>query len=182
MARKLSPIKQKILLLLSTGISFGYAITPNRQWKVLKESSNLWRKIDRDKLKDEIRQLYQSRIIEQKENSDGSYTMVLSEKGKLKALTYCFEEIKIKRGEWDEKWRMVIFDIPEDERAKRDVFRNKIKEIGFCELQKSVWIFPYECENEINFIIEYYNLRRYIRFCIIESIDNEMHLKKKFKL
>ncbi|MBU2545250.1 hypothetical protein KKC65_02260 [Patescibacteria group bacterium] len=182
MARKLSPTKQKILLLLSTGIDFGYAITPNRQWKVLKESSSLWRKINREKLKDEIRQLYQSMIIKKKENPDGSYTMILTEKGKLKALTYCFEDIKIQRGEWDEKWRMVIFDIPENKRAGRDIFRKKIKEIGFCELQKSVWVFPYECEDEVSFIIEYYDLRKYVRFCIVESIDNELHLRKKFKL
>jgi len=54
--------------------------------------------------------------------------------------------------------------------------------LGFYELQKSVWIFPYECKNEIDFIVEFFGLRKYVRFGILESINNELHLKKIFNL
>jgi len=175
-------IKKKILLLLFGGMAFGYSITPNRQWKVLKEISQGWKEINKEKLRDEIRQLYQSKLIRRKENPDGSYTIVLSEKGKLKALTYCFQDMKINKKEWDGKWRLVIFDIPEKKRRGRDALRDKIKEIGFYELQKSVFVFPYECKDEIDFIIEFFGLRKYVRFGILDSIDNELHLKKIFKL
>ena len=36
--------------------------------------------------------------------------------------------------------RLVIFDIPENERRKRDVIRAELVRYGFQQLQKSVWI------------------------------------------
>lgn len=178
----MSATKQKILLLLFGGMALGYSYTPGKQWKVLKEVSRLWKKINKEKLRNEINNLYRSKLVDRKENPDGSYTIVLSEKGKLKALTYYFQEMKINNKKWDGKWRLVIFDIPEKKRRGRDALRDKIKEIGFYELQKSVFVFPYECKDEIDFIIEFFGLRKYVRFGILDSIDNELHLKKIFKL
>jgi len=178
----MSSTKQKILLLLLGGIAFGYSFTAKQQWRVLKVVSREWKRIDREKLRKEIRNLYKSKMIKSKENPDGSTTITLTEKGKLKALTYHFEKIRIESGKWDGKWRLVAFDIPEKIREGRRALREKIRELGFYELQKSVWIFPYECKNEINFIVEFFGLRKYVRFGILESVDNELHLKKLFNL
>ena len=178
----MSTIKQKILLLLFAGLALGYTYLPRRQWKILKGVAREWKKIDEKKLKEEIRKLYQSKLVEIKEHPDKSYTLILTAKGKLKALSYHFQEMKIKSGNWDGKWRIVVFDIPEKLRKGRDALREKLKELGFYELQKSVLVFPYQCQDEIEFIIEFFNLRKYVRFGILEYIDNELHLKKIFKL
>ncbi len=58
----------------------------------------------------------------------------------------------------------------------------KLKKLEFYELQKSVFIHPFDCKDEIDFIIEFFEARPFIRFAIIESIDNELHLKKIFDL
>lgn len=42
--------------------------------------------------------------------------------------------------EWDGKWRVVVFDIPEQKRIIRNLFRRNLKKWGFKHLQKSVWI------------------------------------------
>ncbi|MBI4036765.1 hypothetical protein HY386_02730 [Candidatus Daviesbacteria bacterium] len=42
--------------------------------------------------------------------------------------------------EWDGKWRIVVFDIPEQKRLIRDLFRRNLKKWGFKHLQRSVWI------------------------------------------
>jgi len=177
-----STIKKKILLLLFSGLEFSYSYTPNRQWRVLKNLSRKWKEINKKELTKEIANLYKSKMIGRKENSDGSITIVLTEKGKLNTLNYYFESMKIKKENWDGKWRIVSFDIPEKKRRGRDALRKKIKELGFCELQESLWVYPYECKNEIDFIIEYFNLRKYVRFAILNYIDNELHLKEIFKL
>ena len=39
----------------------------------------------------------------------------------------------------------------------------KLKELGFLELQKSVLVLPYECEDEINFIMEVFLIRPFVR-------------------
>lgn len=41
---------------------------------------------------------------------------------------------------WDGKWRVVTFDIPEQKRIIRNLFRRNLKKWGFKQLQKSVWI------------------------------------------
>ena len=55
----------------------------------------------------------------------------------------------LKPKKWDRKWRFVIFDIPEDKREARDTFRDALKALEFEHIQKSVWVLPYPCRNEI---------------------------------
>ncbi len=172
--------KQKILLLLLGGIAFGFSYTPQRQWKVIKTISNEWKRIDKKELQKELRILYRSKMVERKSNLDGTYTIVLTEKGKLKALTYDFENMSLKNKEWDGKWRFVVFDIPERNKSGRDALRQKIKKLGFFELQKSVFVIPYECKDEIEFIIEFYGIRKYVRYGTMDFIDNSEHLKEIF--
>src|SRR3989339_49786 len=96
--------------------------------------------------------------------------------------TISVEWKKIDKKDWDGKWRFIVFDVPEKFRTGRDALRWKIKKLGFYELQKSVFIFPYKCEDEINFIIEFFGIRKYVRYGIIDFIDNKAHLKQIFGL
>lgn len=178
----MSPLKQKILISLLAGVGLGFTYGLNRQYKILKALRKEWKKINREKLKKAISDLYKSRLIEAKENPDGSFTYVLTQKGKLKTLTYYFQDMKIQKNNWDGKYRVVVFDIPEKLRRARDAFRWKLKELGFYELQKSVFVFPYQCKDKIDFIIEFFNLRKYVRYGILETIDNNLHLQKIFKI
>ncbi|MCL5784358.1 MAG: hypothetical protein M1142_03330 [Patescibacteria group bacterium] len=41
--------------------------------------------------------------------------------------------------EWDGKWRIVVFDIPENKRLVRDILRRRLKLWDFQPWQKSVW-------------------------------------------
>ncbi len=178
-----SLLQQKILLLLFGGIALGFSYTPQRQWKVLGSIAKEWKDIDRKALKEEIRKLYRSHLVERRENSDGSITFVMTKRGKLQTLTYKFNQMKIDTPKhWDEKWRIVVFDIPEKLRYGRDALREKLISLGFLELQKSVFVFPFECEKEIEFIVEFFSLKPYVRYGILEYIDNALHLKQKFQL
>lgn len=82
---------------------------------------------------------------------------------------------------WDGKWRMVLFDIPSSMKKLRDNFRFHLKRLGFYQYQKSVFIHPYPCQEEIDFLLELYSARRYVRQLVVSEIDNDLHLKKIFK-
>lgn len=181
---EISSIKQKFLLLLMAGLSIGlsYPPIPQKHFRIIKGMRKEWKRINQEKLRREIRALYRSKLVKIKKNQDGSCTMILTEKGKLRALTYHFQEMKIGKMDWDGKWRIVIFDIPEKIRKGRDALREKLKSLSFYELQKSVFVFPYECKDEIDFLIEFFNLKRYVRYGILEKIDNDLHLRKVFGL
>mgnify|MGYP000952307973 CR=1 FL=1 len=178
----MSVIKKKILLLLLGGLAFGCSYTAHRQWRVIKTISSEWKKIDKQELYAEIRKLYRSKLLKRVINSDGTFTFILTDKGKTRALTYNFEDMKINKTKWDGKWRFIIFDIPEKFRGGRDALRDKIKKLGFFELQKSVFVLPYECRDEIEFIVEFFGIRKYVRHGTIDFVDNGEHLKEIFKL
>jgi DNA-binding transcriptional regulator PaaX len=108
---------------------------------------------------------------------------VLSENGKKRALTYQTRTMRITTPKvWDGKWRVVIFDIPEDERDARDSLREHLNRLGFYKLQQSVAIHPFDCRDEIDFVIELHAVRKYVRCMIVEQIDNERDIKRFFKL
>ena len=156
---------------------------PRQYFRTLKAIGKGYAEIERQALKNAITDLYKSKILEQKENTDGSLTIVLTENGKRKALTYQIDEMKIKKAQkWDKRWRIVLFDIPEKKKKIREAIRHHLKNLDFFEYQKSVFVQPYDCKNEIEYIIEFYNIRKYVRFIIADSLDNELHLINHFKL
>jgi len=178
----MSQFKKKILLLFLGGLAFSYSYTPKKQWRIIKGISSEWGKINKEDLHKEVRSLYRSKLVKRISNPDGTCTFVLTDKGKLRALTYNFEEMKIDKKSWDGKWRFLIFDIPEKFKRGRDALRQKIKKLGFYELQKSVFVLPYECTDEIKFIVEFFGISEYVRYGLIDSIDNDIYLKKFFEL
>ncbi|MBI2476258.1 MAG: hypothetical protein HYV67_03370 [Candidatus Taylorbacteria bacterium] len=142
-----------------------------------------WEWISKSELERSIQKLYKSKLIKEKYNRDGSLTMILSETGKELALTYNLDTMLLTKTKvWDGKWRLVTFDIPEKIKKVRDAIRYHLKKIGMHEFQKSLFIYPHECKKEIDFIIEFYNVRKHVRFILAETIDNELDLKKSFKL
>ena len=64
MPHKSSATGQKILLLLLAGVALGLAYSPQRQARIVKELQREWKKIDRKELENTIRQLYKSKIID----------------------------------------------------------------------------------------------------------------------
>ena len=114
---------------------------------------------------------------------DGKEVIEITEKGKKKLLKYEFDEMKIKIPKrWDGLWRIVIFDIPEKRKKARDAINYKLKDLGFYPIQKSTFIFPYECKNEIDFVAEHFFARKYINYIVAKEIDNSEKLKKIFKI
>lgn len=183
MPRGLGTVQRRILLLLMGGLALGISGSPRRYFRILKMMGREWKKIERQALQRAIASLYQSKLVSCKDNSDGSVAIVLTEKGKERALTYKLDKMIIpKPDRWDGKWRLVIFDVPESEKRVRDALRRQLKQLDFCELQKSVFVHPFPCFNEVEFWVEFYQARPYVRQIIAEWIDNELHLKKNFNL
>lgn len=83
---------------------------------------------------------------------------------------------------WDGKWRMVIFDIPEEKKEKREVFRECIKNLGLANLQKSIWIHPYECRDQIYYLAGNMFIKPYVRYIVAEEITGEKDLRQRFDL
>jgi CRISPR-associated endonuclease Cas2 len=110
----------------------------------------------------------------------GKIFLTLTAKGELQSLVSKMD-VDI-QGKWDGKWRMVIFDIPEDARDKRDQLRWLLKKRGFIKLQASVFVNPYPLNREALKYLKQSGLMSYIRIAKIEEFDEDTDLRKKFKL
>ena len=71
--------------------------------------------------------------------------------------------------DWDGKYRIVIWDIPEVNRRVRDLFRRKLREWEFVSLQKSVWVSRKNVTKKINKLINELELSKLI--IVIETND-----------
>jgi len=181
MSRK-GVIQKKVLLLLLAGTALSCTRSSKKHLRIIKDVKDEWREINDRALKSAIKSLYLSKLISQKSNRDGTMTLELSKEGKHTALTYDIDNMKILKHSWDRKWRIVTFDIPEKIKKVREALRFHLKNLGFKELHRSVFVFPYECQKEIEYIVEFYNARRFIRYVEAYYIDNELDLKHKFDL
>ena len=118
------------------------------------------------------------------EQIKGVYLPRLTQKGEERLLRYKLKETeqlpKIKL--WDGKWRIVIFDIKEARRATRDLLRFGLSNFGFVQLQKSVWIYPHDCEELIVLLKADACIGKGMLYLVVEKLENDMWLKKSFGL
>lgn len=91
-------------------------------------------------------------------------------------------DFKKKEKRWNGKWFMVFFDVPEIQRNKRDYLRGFLRDLGFFPYQKSAYIFPYACEEEITLIKNIVAAAAYMKYIIAEKIEDEERIKKYFNL
>lgn len=124
------------------------------------------------------------RLIEQgclTRNERGFLKLTQKGEAKLRALEkYNFKLPRPKR--WDGKWRVLIFDIPDKRMGLRDKVRNTLQSIGFQKLQKSVWVYPYDCEDLITLLKADFKIGKDILYLIVNSIENDRPLRTKFAL
>lgn len=67
-----------------------------------------------------------------------------------------------KPAEWGGKWYIITFDIPENLRRKRDAFREKLKKLGFGQLQASVWISPINYLANIESLVKFHKMENWV--------------------
>jgi len=107
----------------------------------------------------------------------------LTAKGEAKLCQLERHDYKLARPKrWDKKWRILIFDIPERRRALRARIRRTIVSVGFMRLQKSVWVYPYDCEDFVNLIKADLKIGKDLLYLIVDSIENDKFIKEYFQL
>ena len=118
------------------------------------------------------------------EEKEGKVILVLSDNGKRKVREYDFDEMTLPRKRrWDGQWHLVIFDIPHKKKGAREALREKFRDLGMVMLQKSVWVWPYECRDEIHLIQEMFELNgNEVNYIVADYIEEERRLRKHFNL
>lgn len=137
---------------------------------------------DRWKIKRSISILEEHELVK-KQLVKGEEQYVLTETGKLRAMRYSLFSMSItKQPKWDGLWRIVMFDVPENKRVARRAINLALKKLGCVQYQKSVFITPYPCAKEVDFVGECFDSRQHIQLIVAKEIGNESKIKKCFGL
>ncbi|GAE32594.1 PaaX family transcriptional regulator C-terminal domain-containing protein [Halalkalibacter hemicellulosilyticus] len=64
--------------------------------------------------------------------------------------------------QWDERWYLVFIEIPESIRNKRDAFRLKVTQLGFGQLYKGVYIYPWDITSKVLALIDSLEIENYV--------------------
>ncbi len=105
------------------------------------------------------------------ENKKGCYHLTVSGLN----LTKKFQEKQLEKS-WDNKWRIIMFDIPEKRRKERNWLRNQLADFEYKLLQESVFIGKQPFEKDFFEELVNRNLYQYIRLLTVGEIDNEKEL------
>lgn len=108
----------------------------------------------------------------------------LTEEGQARAKKYWIDDLEIiKPKKWDRKWRIMIFDVKNEQRTKREALRGKIKELGLYQIQKSVWVYPYDFEKEARVLKEFFGFSsEEMKIITASKIENDEAIRKHFDL
>jgi len=128
---------------------------------------------------DTVRQMKKRGVVEVFEKR-GKKFIKLTHKGQLETLLYGLRSEK--QDQWDGKWRIVIFDIPEKSRSKRDMIRRLLRREGFVRLQNSVFISPFKLQRKSVEYLKKSHLLHYIRILRVDEVDDDKDLRVRFKL
>lgn len=164
------PLAKDLLMILAAGgvLTLGVMAPPLGTF-VAKEL--IWR--DKSKFNQRLARLKNRKLVTVS-YKNGEPVVEITQDGFKKALDYKFNEMKIKTpAKWDNKWRVVIFDVSKKKGRQRDRLRGKLKELGFLILNESVLIYPYSCVDEIEFVRQVFSLNKEVTYLTADRFEGD---------
>ena len=113
---------------------------------------------------------------------NGRVVFMLSPEGEKLAERISLKLAMAKNKRWDGKWQLLIFDIPEKTRAKRNFFRKELLDFGFYPLQKSVFAYPYPLPSDFFTLWEDFDFKKQLVAVESAKIKDDENLRIFFGL
>lgn len=179
---RIDPKVKDVLKLLTVGIvlttvvlfpgiaAFGPLIKETQKERDKKEwdKFNLWR------LRQLIKRLEKQKVVDIK---DG--IVKITAKGSIRWLKFNLDKMELK-SKTDGKWRLIIYDVANLRRSQSEFFRETLKRLGFLRLQKSVYITPFVCDDEIEYLRQLFSIGSEVLIIKATGIENEQLYKRYF--
>lgn len=180
---KRNQLSYKILKIIGFGVlvTAGSILAPTLPYALLRAfvKKKLGSKYTDKQINSSVKYLKRKKLIAFKSRQN---KIIISKPGKRHLAKLNIDKITIPQQSWDGRWRLLTFDIPEPKRKARRVFREKLKNLDFFHFQRSVFVFPYRCKDEINNIAETLNIQDHIHILVCDRFTGDRQLVKKFKL
>lgn len=139
-----------------------------------------WNQFNQSRLRQILNRLHKQKVVKIDENN-GETILKLTEKGMVRFLKFKLEDMILdKHQKWDGTWRIIIYDISNHKRLTSEVFRKLLRKLEFLKLQRSVYLTPYSCTEQIEFLRQFYNIGQEVLYLEVGKIENEDTYKQYF--
>jgi phenylacetic acid degradation operon negative regulatory protein len=117
-------------------------------------------------------------VMSRREHKEARYS--LTEQGAAALVLTDVQTLRRAR-EWDGRWHLITFDIPERLRYSRDALRKQLLSLGYGMLQSSVMISPYDKRAAVKELVADYGIEDHVEFfsACYESGDSVEELVPK---
>ncbi|MFC1462116.1 PaaX family transcriptional regulator C-terminal domain-containing protein [Verrucomicrobiota bacterium] len=102
---------------------------------------------ERRKCRDAMYRLKRDGLIAERGGAYRQPTLILTEEGRSK-LNPAMDPERFWRRRWFGTWFVLVYDVPEEERAYRDALRGFLQRKRMGQLQRSVWVSPDDIRGE----------------------------------
>jgi phenylacetic acid degradation operon negative regulatory protein len=126
-----------------------------------------------------LQRMRKQNLLKEKDRK-GEVLYSLTKEGIKKLTEFRLKNILKAAQEWDGFWRVIIFDIPEEMRLFRNVFRRKMISFNFFPLQKSVFVYPFPCEKEIAVLAKFFNAKGYVQVILAKCLGDKEDEVRRF--
>ena len=125
----------------------------------------------RKTFQESLRRLEGYGIVEKRKN-----ILTLSKAGQL-LIRKIINKKKSLAKKWDGKYRLVIFDIPENKKLIRNWLREELYLLQYIQLQKSVFIGKHLLSVDIIQDIRKFGIEKYVNYLLIDKLYDKSRLK-----
>jgi hypothetical protein len=135
--------------------------------------------------KDEARHfagyVQQKNLVNVERTSARSVKLFLTLAGWRRVQRHRIRNMTIPRPErWDGRWRLVMFDIPERFKVGRNAVTIELKRLGMFQLQRSVWVYPFDCQDQIGMLSQLYGVDQFMVYMVVDFTNADAELRSHF--
>lgn len=179
---KIDPRVKDILKLLGLGTILIAAVIMPGTAVLIKEYNKIkwekdkkeWNKFNLWRLRQVIKRLQYQKVVEIINDE-----VRITDKGRQKQLKFDLEKIELQK-KTDGKWRIIIYDISNIKKSQRDLFRDVLKRLKFFRLQESVYLTPFVCDDEIEYLRQTFQIGSEVQVLKVSKLENDQVYRNYF--
>ncbi|MCR4285758.1 MAG: hypothetical protein NUW00_02590 [Candidatus Kaiserbacteria bacterium] len=178
---RIGPVAEAVLGVIAVAGIVSIAVCAPNALQVLKPFFKEKKYSPRASITRNIESLIKSGLVKRTYSKDGDGRLELTRKGRwevgIRSVLVGQKEMK-----WDGKWRVVIFDVPNTKTKMRIELTRGMRMYGFELLQKSAWIYPYECNDFVEILRDHLDLRENVTHLVTDRFHGDEVYRKKFRI
>ncbi len=186
--KKIDPRVKDVLKLLGAGIilstavlfpsiaAIGPLVKPIIKEEQRKRQRKEWDKFNLWRLRQVIKRLEAQKVVEV-----NGEVVKITEKGRKKLLKFDLENMELKE-RTDGKWRLIVYDVADLRKEQREIFRSILKKLKCFQLQESVYLTPFVCDDEIEYLRNIFGISTEVKVIKVSGLENEIAYRKYFGL